>query len=338
MPTPSSRDIAERAGVSLETARQILGGRGQRYGAATRDRVERLARDLGYRPNAAALAISTGRFGCLAMLTSAVPERAVWVGDFWIGLTRALAARDHHLAVVSLPDDELVADEAAPKLLRQQLADGLLINGADDLPPAFAAAIVRHRIPHAWINRRVPGAACVAPDDAGAGALVARALLSAGHRRIAYTSSLQAPDASDEDRWRGCRDACAAAGLRARRVQGEAPPQDRAAWMGRCRALLGDDDRPSAIVAYDPRTAYPLSTVAAGLGLRLPQDLSLVTFAGEIAAEIGPVLSTCIIPYRALGAAAAEAGLAAIADHDGARFERLVPFTQLVGATIAPPP
>src|SRR4051812_31906827 len=80
---PTQIDIAHKAGVSQVTVSHVLSGRG-RVGEEVRQRVLDIARRLGYRPNAAARAISTGKFGCVTLLmgvrqqTSELPQQLLW--------------------------------------------------------------------------------------------------------------------------------------------------------------------------------------------------------------------------------------------------------------------
>ncbi len=327
-----AQDIAQRAGVSLPTVRQILSGRGDRYRRETRERVQALALELGYRPHAGALAISTGRFGCLAMVTSVVSSRSVWAGALWEGMQRRLLRDDYHLAVTCLPDDILGTTNASPKLLREQMADALLINYAYDVPLGLEAAIAQHHIPAVWINRRMPMNA-VYPDDFGAGHAATVALLRVGHTKIVYCSAHTDAHSSDPQRAAGYAAAMQSAGLTPRELRNA---HGRTAWTAQVQALVTERNRPTAVVGYSPHTLYPLVVAAAQHGLEVPRDLSLATFSDFTANDAGPEISTWIIPFLGVGEAAADLALELVA-HGQAQESRSISVIEVTGSTIVAP-
>jgi LacI family transcriptional regulator len=330
----SARDVAVKAGVAVDTVWQILGGRGERYHIDTRRRVELAARELGYQRNAGAVAISTGRFRTLAMVTSTAGHRSVWDPALFEGLERRLSRDGYHLAMACLADETLIADSSLAKLLRERSADGLILNYVYDLPAVVEAALAEHRQPAVWLNRKLP-AACAYPDDVAGGATATRAFIALGHRRIAYLSSHTTPHYSDADRAAGHVAAMREAGLAPRVVMSDASPHERDDWMRRVRALLSGDDRPTALVTYGPFAAYPILLVAHDLGLRVPQELSLSTFAPWLASDAGPALTTWVLPSRAVGEATADLALRAITAQPLPACP--IPFSEVVGATSAPP-
>lgn len=325
--------MAARAGVSVQTVWQILGGRGQRYGAATRARVQAAADELGYRPHSAAKAVSTGRFGAVAMLTSMSQDRSVWDASLWRGISTALEAADLHLVLANVSDEQMADPDAPPKLLRQRMADALLLNYVYRIPPDFERALLRHRPPAVWINRKLETDA-VFPDDVQAGRLATTALIAAGHRRIAYLSAFRTPHHSDADRQAGYRAAMAEAGLPERIEQGE-EPHEREDWCRRMAALFAAPGRPTGVLGYGRFSLYPAIQAAMTCGLAVPRDLSVAMIEAEDCVDLGPALSTWRIPHEAVGAAAAGMVLRALAGSH-AQPALAVPFpSEPTGASIA---
>jgi LacI family transcriptional regulator len=331
----SAKDVAAKAGVAVDTVWQILGGRGERYHVDTRARVEQAATELGYRRNAGAVAISTGRFRCLAMVTSTTSHRSVWDAGLFEGLERRLSTDGFHLAMACLADEDLRGESSLAKMLRERTADGLILNYVYDIPPEVEVAIARHRLAAVWVNRKLAMASAY-PDDQAAGRDATQALIALGHRRIAYLSSHPTAHYSDRDRAAGYAAAMKTAGLRPQVVMSEKSPDQRDEWMRHVRALLSGTDRPTALVTYGPFAAYPILRVAQDLGLRVPEDLSLCTFSTWLACEAGPALTTWLIPFRAVGEAVADLALKAVAGE--ATPACAIPFAGVVGATQAPPP
>ncbi len=331
----SAHAVAAKAGVAVDTVWQILGGRGERYHADTRRRVQEAAHAVGYRRNAGAVAISTGRFRCLAMVTSTAGHRSVWDPGLFEGIERRLSKDGHHLAMACLADEDLRSESSLAKMLRERTADGLILNYVYDIPPEVEDAIARHRLAAVWLNRKLP-AACAYPDDHAAGRDATQALIAFGHRRIAYLSSHPTPHYSDADRADGYATAMVDAGLHPQKLLSDAAPDARDDWMQRVRSLLTTSNRPTALVTYGPYAAYPTLRVAQELGLCVPQDLSLVTFSPSLAADAGPALTTWLVPFRAVGEAVADLALQATTGTSPPAIA--VPFAGMVGATQCAPP
>ena len=319
----------------METVWQILGGRGDRYHVDTRARVQGVAAELGYRRHAGAVAISTGRFRCLAMVTSTTGHRSVWDAGMFEGLERRLSRDGCHLAMACLTDDELRGGSSLATLIHERAADGLILNYVYDMPEAVETAILRHGLAAVWVNRKVK-TACAHPDDRAAGHAATRALLALGHRRIAYLSSHPTAHYSDHDRSAGYAAAMRSAGLGRQVVKSQDPPDARDTWMRRVRALLSPPDRPTALVTYGPFAAYPILRVAQELGLQVPTDLSLCTFAPSLACDAGPAVTTWLVPFRAMGEAAADLAMKAIAGERAPACA--IPFAGVSGGTQASAP
>lgn len=95
------QQIAQQAGVTTATVSNVLSGRVQvqRSDAVKRARrIRRIARQLGYRPNAAARATRTGRTGCIGMLISANYAYSVHMPDFENGVVAELNRQNLYMA------------------------------------------------------------------------------------------------------------------------------------------------------------------------------------------------------------------------------------------------
>jgi DNA-binding LacI/PurR family transcriptional regulator len=190
------------------------------------------------------------------------------------------------------------------------------------------------------IDRRVAGMTCdtvVIDNEAGARAATAH-LLDAGHRRVALLVAAT-NWTSDAGRLEGFRQAHREArvpldeGLIVR-----VPFHDRDAEE-RIAALLGGADAPTAVFAANNLLAEQAWRAARALGLRLPDDLSLVGFDDVPWMEmVSPGLTVVAQPTEELGRRAARLLLARL--EDGGRLatiERLQPTLVVRGSTASPP-
>src|SRR4051794_33407113 len=180
------KEIARRTGLSIPTVGNVLGRSASRYSADTRRRVLEACQELGYKPNASARAMRQGRFGCAALVLSRNKQSHSHIPNGLLdGLDDALAQHDMHLTVSRLTDEELTRGDFLPKVLRESMADGMIVNYTHEIPQAMLDLIHAHHAPAVWLNAKLKED-CVYPDDFGAAKAATEHLLALGHRRIAF--------------------------------------------------------------------------------------------------------------------------------------------------------
>jgi LacI family transcriptional regulator len=336
---PTQIDIARKAGVSQVTVSHVLSGRG-RVGDEVRQRVLDIARRLGYRPNAAARAISTGKFGCVTLLmgvrqqTSELPQQLLW------GIEDALEQRDVYLMVARLDDARLRTPGYIPKVLRQVHADGMIINYTYWHPRELAEQVAANSIPAIWINTKRPQD-CVYPDEFGAARSITERMLALGHRRIAYVDYSLDPTVDADnvhfstiDRYAGYAHAMAVAGLQPRRIIGQRGASDRVAWS---KEWLCASDRPTAVIAYSPLSSRPVTVGAMACQLELPRDLSLAVFDDHANRDFDGPTATLLIPDQEMGSASVEMLIERMASPKRPLRSRALPLGFVEGNSLAAP-
>lgn len=335
----TQRQIAAQLGLSPQAVNFALGTRRDQVSAATRRRVLAAARKLGYRTNAAASAVATGRFNAVGLVMSTHTSQSTVFGGMLRGIHDALDARGVHLAVHFIDDARLTSEHDLPKLFAQAMVDGLLLNYTHAIPASMAELIDRHRLPVVWINSRQP-ANCVYPDDAKAGYDATRLLLDAGHRRIVFMDFLAATEDAAEvhyshpDRRAGYERAMREAGLEPLAVAKDQRARftDLPDEAGR---LLAVDRRPTAAVCYSRHDAQALMLAARSLGLRLGPDLSIVMIEYE-QLMVGPLVDTMVLPEYEVGRAAADMLMARVADPGSDQPSVAIPMSHKPGETVSP--
>ncbi len=302
---PTLKTVADQVGLSTAAISLILNGKGT-FRPETRSRVLATAQDLGYRPNGFAQAVANGRFGTLALLLESQERHGHISTALLDGIEDALEIGDEHLAVTRLPDTQLTDAGFVPKILSRVMADGLLINYHIGIPDRMHELIRAAAVPAIWMNRKLVTDA-VHPDDAGDAQMATRHLLSFGHRRIAWLDFNVGPDEdadhySHADRRAGYRAAMRRAGLVPRDLGSSGGHTLYADRVGIARAFLRDPaTRPTAIVAYGEGGTVPTLIAAMAEGLRVPHDLSLVTFGEGSLNGTGQELTVLSTGFRALG-------------------------------------
>ncbi|MCW8133829.1 MAG: LacI family DNA-binding transcriptional regulator [Planctomycetota bacterium] len=311
------RQIAQKLNVSPMTVSYALRGRG-RIGRSTRERVLQMAHELGYRPNSSARATRTGRFGCVGLLVcsdshfSYMPQAMLW------GIQKTLEENDIHLTLASLPVNQPVTPALLPKILREGMVDGMLINFSHQIPPTILEAVATCRIPAVWMNCKL-SSDCVYPDDRGAARMLTQEMFARGHRRIAYMDNHHTKLAKDMDRhysefdrMAGYSEAVSSMGMPPQIVQ---PPDElseveKTAFL---RAWLEQDPRPTGVITYRTSTARLAGMAAASLGLRVPQDIEIATFSDWPNEDYGMGLRSYQIPFFEMGCKSVQMLLSKIA-------------------------
>ena len=302
-------EVADRAGVSAMTVSRVLNNSGY-VRAATRQRVELAIAELGYVPNALARQLRSKRTKMLALVLSDISN------PFFTTIARGVedAASVRGFAVMFCNTDESDEEELRYlRLLVERQVDGVLL-----VPAQNAAASLRllrtHSIPVVVLDRRasrrVDNVRC--DSEAGAHAL-ARHLVALGHRRIAVLTGRRSISTS-ADRVAGVRRALAEAGLALDESlvrYGGFNFGSKNLADGRLMAqevLAATDDPPTAVIfAANNFIAFGAVRALRDLGLKVPDDISVVAFDDLPVEWVDePFLTVAAQPAYDIGRRAAE--------------------------------
>jgi LacI family transcriptional regulator len=334
--------IAAHMGLSRATVTHVLNGRAteQRIKPETQERVLKVAHELGYRANAAARAIRAGRFGNIALIQSLYGQYLP--GELLHGLTKAIAARDIRFVLTQVPD-MVIEDEAyLPHTMRELSVDGMIINRHLGFSEPYLNRIHRFGIPAVFLNVKQEYD-CVHPDDLMGGRIGVEFLLQLGHERIAYIDTEEPENRhySKQDRRAGYEQAMQGAGKtpqvalfpKACPLPGQSGTDPR---VEAARRLLTQQNRPTAILAYEIAEAMAVVHAAHLLRIRIPQDLSLVQFHHRIDLRYFIPIQTVSNAMTEVGMEAVEMLLEKIENPQTTLPARVVPVKMLEGATCMP--
>ncbi|MDR3710922.1 MAG: LacI family DNA-binding transcriptional regulator [Capsulimonadaceae bacterium] len=340
------KEIAEVTGLSVPTVGRILGNKGHLHRPEAREQVLEAARKMGYRANSSARSMRTGRQGCFALLLSTLGEASTLQSPLLQGLLDAMAIKDEHLIVFRAPDHELTASDFIPKIIRELMADGLLINYNAAIPSQMETLIEERHIPSVWINSKHETDS-VHPDDYAGAFDATTYLLHLGHSRILYVSpipteaSVPAPHYSVTDRRTGYVAAMRAEGLEPRFSPSTTYSANDRQIATEFDAIMTAPDRPTAMLVNGANILNIALFNAIARGLRVPQDISLVLIDSEPPRHLGlPIpypITTYEIPFAEMGRTAVDL-LREKLRNCGAPVEPArLPLTLREGATCAPP-
>ena len=334
--TVTLKQIAEAAGVSPMTVSLVLRGTGK-IGEETRQRVARIAAELGHRPNRAAQATRQGRYGSIALVCSDHEQRSVLNVDLIRGIEHALRETGVHLKLHELDDVRLKSDNYMARVRQALSADGLLLNYKWSTPPELRRLVERLDLPAVWLADKYEHDA-VYPDIAGGVAEATRRLVERGHRRLAYLhldhDDLE-PDArrhfSVAEGLNAFRDAVAAAGVRGEPLTSRDPGAELA-------QRLQADDRPTALVCQGLHVTNRAMLAVAQAGLRVPEDISLAAIAIDTRHALGLPIAQSVMPSRAIGRVACEMLQEKIENPGRKISAQCIPMPWRDGPTVGPPP
>ena len=317
----TSVDVARRAGVSQSTVSLVFSGKAPgRISARTEEAVRAAAEELGYRPNVAARALKTGAARTVALVVPDITNP--FFGGLLRGAQTAARAAGYAVALIDTNNDRDWG-AASAEALRAGPADGLLLFEVD--PPPRAAGSE----PIVVIESESRGHPSVRLDVASGTEAAIRHLLELGHRRIGHVASVH-----DRPTFR----------LRRRtvdRLVGDDVPRVRseftlASARDAVRELLTGHDDLTALFCDDDVVAAGAYLGARELGVRIPDDLSVVGFDGlDIGRVLDPPVTTIVADAGELGRIAFELLTAQL---QGKRpRSRVLPVELEVRGSTAPP-
>lgn len=327
------KKIALQAGVSRALVSQILNNNYQemRIKEETAEKIRKTAMEMGYIPNSAAKAIASGKFNCISLLQSGTePSRSFLPPELLQGIQETLNARGMHLILSSLTDEKLTSTGFVPKILSELFVDGLLVNYNARIPAEMVSLVRKNSIPSVWINSKQEED-CVYPDDFNAGVQATEHLLELGHKRILYVNFAGYSHYSSYDREEGYKQAMQHAGLKPRSYMKNRRRKETAEIA---KTLLDEGQAPTAVICYNYRDFLAFREAAFALGLRLPEDISLITFGTREECQIlGVSLSTILLPEKAIGERATEMLIAKIQSPNIKLKPEIIPCKLEIGNT-----
>jgi DNA-binding LacI/PurR family transcriptional regulator len=269
----------------------------------TRVRILQAAARLQYRPNSAARATRIGRLGSVDLLLGTRTASSLLPEQLLAEIHDALAQHSLRLAISRIPDDKLTDLSYVPRILMELSADGLLINYNAAVPPRMVELIEHHHLPSIWLNVcRAHDA--VFPNDFQAARELTAAMMRLGHKRIAYVDYTHDPMGAPQhysgvDRQRSYMQSMCEAGLEPLRL-GSPQLRPRDGMVQTMRRSLAAAGRPTAVIAYGPEEAR--ATIAAAMIERLdvPRDLSVACFGDRAIHDVGPRVTTMLLPHKAM--------------------------------------
>jgi DNA-binding LacI/PurR family transcriptional regulator len=273
-------DVASLASVSKSTASRALSGHGS-VALGTRKRVVAAAKELGFVASIAAESLATGRSRNIALLTPFVNR---WFyGEVIDGVEAALIGAGYDLTLYKLTENP---DQ------RRQLFDYFLVRKGVDAVIALTLFITEEEVkrlnalgkPIVGIGGKIPGVATYLIDDFEVAKRATHHLISLGHTRLMHFGGDQEHQLDFEvhsTRLGGFRSAMSEAGISQDDDFAAGEVSIAGGYDSAMRVLQNPSTRPSGVVAVSDEVAIGVMSAAYKLGLRIPEDLSVIGIDGH---------------------------------------------------------
>lgn len=307
-------DVANAAKVSISTVSRSF-NHPDLVNPATRKKIDRAVRKLGYIRNRAAQTMHGIRSGTIGLVVPTI-DNAIFA-EVIQAFSDSVDAQGFTILIASHGYD-LEREYAILRKFLEHRVDGVALIGLDHSEESFQL-IDSQTIPAItiWNHCARSRLSCVGADNAQAGRLAAQHLVGLGHREIAVLF----PPVAGNDRARARRDG--ALGVLAPLCP-DLPPE----WTGEARYSIADGKdavtrllraqrRPTAILCGNDILATGAIHAARRLGITVPEDLSIIgigDFKGS--REMEPGLTTIHLPARAIGQIAGETLAQSIVQND----------------------
>jgi LacI family transcriptional regulator len=269
------KDIARELGVSVVTVSKVLRGHAD-ISTATRERVLKRVKELGYQPNASARSLVTGRSSLIGLI---IPDLLhPFFAEVANGLSAVLRRKDYCVILASTQEQPELQQSEIEKLLAHRL-DALVVAASDD-NTELLKRVQMQGVPLVLIDRLIPGfsANFIGTDDYAVGVLATEHLINIGCKRIAHIRG--SDNSVGKLRFEGYRDTLlkhdmpvihnnviqwTAVDVEGRRGGAEA-----------MRRLLASHKRPDGVFCFNDAIAIGAMDEILGRGLSIPKDVAIV--------------------------------------------------------------
>ena len=326
------RDVAEVAGVSTATVSLVINNKtGTRVGEEARRRVQQAIEDLGYRPNALAKDLVSGRSRFIGLVADAIASTP-FAGQIIHG-AQDEAWRHGYVLLVANTEGNLAAEREAIAMMLEHKVRGILYSTwyhrQVDVPPGLTEA------PSVLVNCfAAADLPAVVPDEVSGGHAATTILLEQGHRRIGFLNTTT-PSPAHDGRLEGYRRALAAAGVDDDPTLVIDVQPDAEGGYNAVGSVVAHDV--TGVFCHNDRVAMGLYDGLRERGIAVPDDLAVVGFDNQdvIAAHLRPPLSTVALPHYELGLTGVRVLLGL--EHTATDGRLTIPCPPILRRSVAPP-
>ncbi len=304
---PTVKDVARDAGVSIGTVSRVL-SKNATVNEGIRQRVEESIARLGYSPSSLGRSLRLNKSDIIALV---IPDIT---NPFFADLAKhleVLASAAGYSVLLANTHDDPEAEKTQVQSLLGRVPAGIVIAPVSN---SFAGERLSKGVACVTVDRPLAGYSLVSVDNVEGGRLAAEHLLELGHRRIGYVAGPSTTEVSLQ-RLQGFRDEIVSAQTRLggeiqfTSVEGHFDYKS-GEEMGRRLLSVPEEMRPTAIATANDQQAIGLLRCSRDMGIRVPEDLSIVGFDDiPLASLVLPRLTTIRQPVQQIAEIAVRAVL-----------------------------
>lgn len=299
---PTLADVAKRAGVALSTVSAVLNNRPDCFvSEETRQRILKVAEELGYRPNYLARSLAKGKTDTIGLVIYEVsnPYFACLADE----IEKETRQAGYQLLLCTTRDGMDIDDRSNLELLSNQRVDGILLWASRYPAEGYTVPLpkkVKSRIPMVVLGYHTKDGTDYVSIDRDAGTYqAAKHLIALGHRRIGYLAPPWGMNPK-HPKLEGI--------LRALREEDLPDPililtegHTRLAGRLAVQTIKEQNLSPTALICYNDLLAIGAYRGLRDLGLSVPEDTALIGFDGiEDGEYLDPPLTTITVPVTTL--------------------------------------
>ena len=306
---PSIKQVAQQAGVSTATVSRLL-NKPESVSSDTAGKINEAIAALGFRPNFNGRNLRAGRSRTVGVVVPTLSNTVF--AQCLQGIE--LAARSLDYSVMFTATEYRQEDEAAAvDLLLSHRVDGVILTVADASASATLDVLDSEGIPYVLTYNQPQQASrlSVSVDNRAAAHDAVAHLIALGHTRIQMLSGYFHASDRAIQRYHGYVDAMREHGLTP--LTPIEVPRHTGLGVDYLQSFADPQQRPSALFCSNDLLAFAAMRDLRALGLRVPQDISVMGFDGIPLGEMmSPVLASAVQPSEQIGEVALRTLVAAI--------------------------
>lgn len=298
------KDVAKLAGVSTSTVSHVL-NRTRFVSDEKRELVEQAVRELNYRPSSIARSLKVQQTRTLGMLVTA--SRNPFFAEVVHGVERRCYERGYTLFLCNTEGD-IKRMEANLDALEEKRVDGLLLLCSEVNDEIINLIEAERSVPIVVFDwgTESDNVDRIYDNSLSGARLATEHLIQNGHTNIGCIAGPQ-DRRSAKERLQGFRESMAQSGLPMREewiIEGDYGCEG---GVGAMLQLSGLDELPSALFVCNDMMAIGLLNEAARLGIRVPEDLSVIGYDNVYISRFTvPSLTTIHQPKKKIAAQAVD--------------------------------
>lgn len=297
-------DVAREAGTSSAVVSYVINNGPRHVSESTRQRVLLAVEKLSYRPNAFARSLRASSSTVLGLIVSDIANP--YCAELASALEHSAVAAGYTLLLGNTTNsDERLARHLESFI--EHRVKGIVFVGSSDgdesIPPVAAGVLAKGAPPLVFIDRsiRIVGAKVISIDNHGGAFAATTHLLEHRHPEVANFAGTTGSSAVRE-RTAGWADALSARGIDVGRQRRFGSSFDRYDAFAQAQAMFASSNHPRAIFSHSDEQSIGIIHAAAQAGLRIPEDIALVSFDDiKEASILTPGLTTIKQPLAELG-------------------------------------